>query len=874
MKKNKKLTATFSSILMMISAFTLMLNVPVKAQYTNMQEGGSIPLPAGVTPDETYESIAHINFRPNPIGSGQPLLVNIWMQPPIHISRYFKDAYEVTLTDPEGNDIVITKDSYRGDTTAWFEYTINEVGTWQIKFDFLGGYFPPGNYTRIRISGDYTIETVYSFPNSVYYEPSSDGPYEFEVLDELTLSWPPSPLPTDYWTRPISPENREWKVIAGNWPWPYANIYDYAGPYTIAPNTAHVVWRRQGDIAGLVGGDLGQLSFFVNPFNPAIIYDGRAYQTIAKPGTGTSVKIFWQCYDIRTGEPIWEYEIPGGAMELYHGRWRISGTSTPTQICYDPGGYQYVPGEEATHRFMEVTLMNIGSRLIKYNPWDGRVMLNVTGMPGTLYGTNVLSVQNLGGGNRRLINWTTIDSLIPDPTNFTQRVISNVTWPFSSLGTVDFEAGVAVQTQSITPVGAGVSYGQRIMAASLETGQVLWNITTDVNKGVEGFFSGSTKIADHGKFAVRFNDGHWHCWNLQTGAELWVSELSSWPWGIFGVYGSTSAYGLIISCQYDGVAAYDWNTGKLAWFYEYIAPYPYETVFGDSYAFYQAVVTVADGKVFTSNAEHSPSQPIVRGMKLHCVNATTGEGIWNITGAMTPGAVADGYFTSSNWYDGYMYVFGKGKSETTVEAPLTAVPLGTAMTITGSVLDMSPAQPGTPCVSKDSMTTQMEYLHMQHPIDGVGHDEMITGVPVTLTAIDSDGFGYNLGTVTTSGYHGTFGKAWTPTKQDTYEIVASFEGDDSYGSSGASTFITVGPAPSAAEPETEPPTTEEPTTAEPTTEPPTTEPTTEQPTTAEPTTEQPSGEAPFPTTEVIIIAAIAVAAVIGIGAYWALRKSK
>ncbi len=70
-----------------------------------------------------------------------------------------------------------------------------------------------------------------------------------------------------------------------------------------------------------------------------------------------------------------------------------------------------------------------------------------------------------------------------------------------------------------------------------------------------------------------------------------------------------------------------------------------------------------------------------------------------------------------------MYVFGKGKSETTVTAPDVAVPTGTAMTIKGSVLDMSPAQPETPCVSADSMTTQMEYIHMQNPIDGLKHDD-------------------------------------------------------------------------------------------------------------------------------------------------------
>jgi hypothetical protein len=141
-----------------------------------------------------------------------------------------------------------------------------------------------------------------------------------------------------------------------------------------------------------------------------------------------------------------------------------------------------------------------------------------------------------------------------------------------------------------------------------------------------------------------------------------------------------------------------------------------------------------------------------------------------------------------------MYVFGKGKSATTVTAPDVVVPKGSGVVIKGTVLDMSPAQPSTPAVSKDSMATQMEYLNLQMPIDGVGHDIQMTGVPVTLTAIDAGNNVIEIGTVTTSAYYGTFEMAWTPPEEGTYKIVASFTGDDSYGSSAASTAVSVGPA--------------------------------------------------------------------------------
>ena len=94
----------------------------------------------------------------------------------------------------------------------------------------------------------------------------------------------------------------------------------------------------------------------------------------------------------------------------------------------------------------------------------------------------------------------------------------------------------------------------------------------------------------------------------------------------------------------------------------------------------------------------------------------------------------------------------------------------------------------------------MQYLHMQMPIDGIYHNETMTGVPVTLTAIGSDGSVTEIGKVTTNAYYGTFSKAWTPPKEDTYTITASFEGDDSYGSSSAGTAVAIGPAPTITQP--------------------------------------------------------------------------
>jgi hypothetical protein len=178
---------------------------------------------------------------------------------------------------------------------------------------------------------------------------------------------------------------------------------------------------------------------------------------------------------------------------------------------------------------------------------------------------------------------------------------------------------------------------------------------------------------------------------------------------------------------------------------------------------------------------------------------------------MGTGAVSDGYLTASNDYDGYMYVFGKGPSATTVSAPLSQITTGQNVTISGTVLDKSPADQGSstnptqrldfqkvvPCVSDNSMAAYMEYQYMQYPIDGIYHNITISGVPVSIDAVDPSGAFVHIAAVTSDGPTGNFGYSWTPTTPGQWKITATFAGDDSYGSSWASTYATVNQAPTA-----------------------------------------------------------------------------
>ena len=854
-KMNKKILTTIA-IALLIASVTLMTIPNPSIKIVQAQEGahgGSPsgvpgmpnlgPLPAGTTPQYTIETTAYMSITPNPIGVGQQVLVNLWTSPGMYHAFYMCD-YKVTIQKPDGKQVVVgPMDSYLGDATAWFQYTVDQPGTWKFKFEQPGTYLPAQNYTdRPGTTGGSgmfgTPGNVYTLATSVLYTASSTDWQEITVQNDMVSSWPASPLPTDYWKRPISLENREWWSIAGCYPFTgaiyypngrvlYASNYKYTA-YVQAPNTGHIVWRRQGALAGLIGGLAYQYATYSGGGNPNVVYAGRAYQSVTKMINGQQTTVY-ECYDLRTGQVYWDLPVPTTYISFFG--FSFPSSVNPTCVSFEQG-VAYVPGESADLTYSAYLLTVTSTSLLKWDPFSGALSANITlpsglsaqqsggggffGGGGPVIYNNpwVYSVQTIGGGptaQYRLINW----SVAGTSTNFTTRIGSNITWPTSSLGTVDFDAGIAVSAMWNTPPGPQWCIGYDITSVDLHTGALLFHITS--NDTLTYNMQGQSLVVDRGKIALDCQNRHWACWDGHTGKVLWTSELTGYPWGNWWAY-STSSYdfneskGAIIACAYDGVYAIDWDDGKILW--TYASPMvPFESPYGVEPFF--TGVSIADGKVYVYGGEHTTSEPITRGWHLHCINATSGQGIWKMTGAMTPGGIGDGYLTASNPYDGYMYVFGKGKSQTTVTAPQIAVEKGTDVLIQGTVMDGSPGdqgsianptepldsptKPGTvPCVSAASIETQMEYLYMQHPIDGIWHNETINGVPVILTAIGSDGTVIDLGAVTTNGYYGTFSYAWTPPNEGTYTIMASFAGDDSYGSSTSATAVLVGPAPSIA----------------------------------------------------------------------------
>jgi len=801
-------------VLLLTSAFVMLL----------------VSTPSNAQQDQTVNVTAFLSVRPTTVGVGQEILINLWISPAPGANRQFHDL-KLTITKPSGDvDEITDIDTYVADGTMWMPWICDQVGEWSFKLDYPGEYFAAGVYcdgirydsvddvpppppgSSISTFGGRTT----TYAAGCIVSPSSTKVLKITVQEEIIPSWPEAPLPTDYWTRPVDEIHREWWSVIGSYPWfgpaindpmwdklypntnpTYNTAYAFT-PWVSGPESAHVVWKRQYQLSGIMGGDYGSASYMGSGLGtwsqaPNIILMGMAYHSYSKPATnGPSSQTYWECYDIRTGKVYWE-------RPLY------AGESAPNLIEWTSGQVEVTGGQLKPTAPVLLSISNGYMR--KYAPFTGVMSANVsiapmTGSGGTYYKNGyVLGIQDLGadaGAERyRLINWTTAGT----SANFASRVISNTTYARSALPTAqltDWNVGIGCTVASISE--GGVLVGMNMSAFDLKTGVTLWNKYID-----EPQYGGTSNVADHGLLAVMSANGYYLAFDLKTGTEVWRTRTLDYPWDAsgFGSYSVTSAYGQLYWMAMSGIYAIDWSNGDINWKFEKEAP-PFETPYTGSagqtvYPLLNAGIC-ADGKIYVYSNEHTPEAPFYRGQPTICIDVFTGKEVWSVGGIVGGSdmrrtevqlAVADGYLAMAG-RDGYMYVFGKGQSETTVSASQIIIPLGKKALITGTVLDLSPAQHGAPCVSKESMAAQMEQMHIGASVGGIYGNVTMVGVPVSLDVLDPNGNYYNIGVVTSDGYSGTFGYSdWIPEVAGQYTITATFMGDNSYGSSFATTYLTV-----------------------------------------------------------------------------------
>ncbi|MEM1785484.1 MAG: PQQ-binding-like beta-propeller repeat protein [Candidatus Bathyarchaeia archaeon] len=738
------------------------------------------------------------------IGVNQEVLVLVGMAfPTAYPQTGWKGLY-LYVERPDG--IVEKLGPFDTDTTGCtgVTYTPRMVGKY-----YFQTYFPE-QIVEVATAG---------IPAGTILEESWSEKVELIVQEEPIKYYPGFQLPTEFWTRPINTQLREWAHIAGNWLGPMPNLYN---PYTQAPETAHILWVKPLITGGLVG----------QPYDYYGFHTGDAYEGLMMmraPPVIINGILFYNQYpanyhiqtliavDLRTGEEIWRRNgtrVSLGQVLSYNTRnqmgchayiWEVVGT---TWRAYHPftGAWMYtmtnVPAGFVFGTFAANTVYGPNGEILTYliNTAQGWLALwNSTAIPALFGGQDY--------ANRYLWEqWRpwgkTVDARGSCPkTPETPMGISGISWnvsiPRGLPGSILAVVGDRIIGGSIT------SDIVRVWAVSIEPGrrgQLIFNTTWTPPEPGQQRLSWVGASRDDGVFVIRIQEGRcYYGFSIDTGAKIWgptepEGQLNIWVGTVPRI-----AYGKLFSAGYDGVLyCYDLKTGKRLWAYEAVDPY-HEILW--SYNWPIHIGAIADRKIYIYHMEHSAIEPKPRGAPLICVDVDTGKEVWRISFRETywgsDPAIADGILVILNTYDNCIYAFGKGPTATTVTVQDDSVKLGDTIVIKGMVIDISPGTKdyrialrfpsGVPAIADEDMSRWMEYVYMQFP----PRPTDVKGVWVKLDAINVyTGEYLDIGGTHTDSA-GFYTVMWTPPKEGLWKIIASFPGSKGYWPSFAQTSIAV-----------------------------------------------------------------------------------
>jgi outer membrane protein assembly factor BamB len=779
----------------------------------------------------TKKTYAYIGATPNPIGVGQETLLHTGITDQLASAIYGWEGLTITVERPDGK--TETLGPFRTDATGGTGtiYVPTMTGTYYLQTHFPQQVSPGG-----------------AAPAGTVMLSSDSEKLALIVTEEPRVSYPTIPLPTEYWTRPVNSQLREWSAIAGNWLWGYRqNTNNFATGNDEAPDTAHILWAKPITTGGLVGEPLDEHSYeigdaYEGKFLGSIVMGGKLYYD--KYATADPYHEI-VCVDLHTGETLWSRTLlnnltltRGQLMYWdtydYHGVYdylwsQTGGRGQPTSWhAFDPftGDYVYtladVPsGSVAYGPKGEIIIYTIDTR----NGWMS--MWNSTNIPALTASTEYGS---MGWGQWRAMG-KTVNATGPDGVTLNGQPYTS---PQTPLGLNGYMWNVSIPTDLLGSVQS--LQDDRVIGGSYSTTEVnLWGLNLNASNGAIGrvlfentwnapseWAAGNVTLAwaatsDNGVGGVYIinvkETREAYGFSTDTGNYIWGPTE---PRGYLDIYTmglsassmrsvSQIAYDKFYTGSYAGVLyCYDAHTGDLLWTYNATDPYN-EILWGNNWPLYPVFIT--DGKIYLRHAEHSPVDPRPRGAPFICLNATTGEEIWRVDGLFRGThwggypVIGDSIIATMDTYDQRVYAIGKGPSATTVSAPDVGVTLGKSVLVQGMVTDISPGAEdyaltarfpdGVPAVSDASMSDWMLYVYAQFP-----RPANATGVEVVVAVIDPNNNCYEVGRAT-SDASGVYSVAFTPLVPGKYTVIASFEGSGGYYGSFAETAINVEEAPAA-----------------------------------------------------------------------------
>jgi outer membrane protein assembly factor BamB len=775
----------------------------------------------------TYKTYPLIDAIPNPVGVNQSVLINFGL---LNYLYRETDGWNITIiiTKPDNTTETFTKKTW-STGMAGFYYTPKKVGTYYVQAVFPGEWY---NYT-----------------GPAYYLPSQTDKLPLIVQKDPVPSYPGHTLPSEYWTRPIDAQLREWYSIAGSWLAKPPNLF---APYNDGPESPHILWAMPiGDsMGGLAGGAVGEHSMadgdaYEGKFADSVIINGILYYNkypsyFYSPSPQQEIV----AVDLHTGKVLWSKDLKVGNRRIAFGQilyWDSRNNRGAFAYLWVIQGGGFIPTPQNWYAF---------------DPYDGTLKFNITNVPsGTnYYGPNgeilryfMTNIGNATHPNWRLIQWNSSYVVSKGKTGMAESWGSQVQGvTYDAKRGYDLNVSIpALATPGSTLPGSIVTVfpcdrviGSRITqtevnlwALSLKKGsegQLLFNTTwkapaawVEGNVTVSGFQGGWGAFSQESMVGAlwvkeeRVNYG----FSLLNGSYLWKTEPQSyadaWADTLMTMFGPDKiiAYGKLYSASVSGtVYCYDVKNGKRLWTYNMTDPYHESYITNNWWAI---PLFVTDGKIYVGHCEHSALNPKPRGAPLVCLNATTGEVIWRADGLFRQtrwggrAIIGDSIIAAMDTYDQRIYAIGKGPSSTTVSAPDVSVSAGTPIIIKGTVMDVSPGTQsdaiklrfpkGVPAVSDESMTDWMLYVYKQFE-NPMTRGITVKGVQVSIDVMYPNGTSIHVGDAV-SDSSGMFSYVFTPETAGMYTIYATFAGSKSYYPSYAQTVLYVTEAP----PETPPP---------------------------------------------------------------------
>ena len=770
-------------------------------------------LPVAAAQIQTKATVCYLGAMPNPVGVNQDVLLHVGITDTRSSVELGWEGMTITVVDPEGakSTINVGKTDSTGGTGMGF--TPDKVGTYT-----LTAHFPEQTIT--------VAPFFFGDPYEMTYFASDSPPVELEVLPEDIQYYPGHSLPSNYWTRPIDSQLREWKSIAGSWPHIPRNLY---APYNeYAPETAHILWTKPLTSGGLVGGDLGEFSFEIGDayegkwtgsnvgiyawHSTSIILAGNLYyqeSTLENP-------VLYHCVDLHTGEELWakvfldNQTIDFGQIFYWNG-FNMHGAFAYLWVASGSDYYVF----DAYSGDWVFTVENVPSGTILFDELNHLYVLSVDTTAGwmALWNMTALGLTTAGffgeGSWGDAVHMGTYNGTNPAAWTLNVTIPTNLPGPVMAAEFGDRIVGGTVSTEEVS------LWGLNLNASKGAIGGVLFNNSwqafdywAELNLTVSGLFGDNwVGISFEDKVAVLWGkETREHFgFSLETGDYMWGPTPSQYYLDALDDTPHESraiAYGKFYSGSVGGVVyCYDIKTGDFLWDYPVDDPYS-EFLFANNWWVKPTFVT--DGKIYVAHLEHSPVDPRPRGGPFVCLNATDGDVIWRANGMFRQtrwggrAIIGDSIIATMDTYDQRVYAIGKGPTETMVTAPDITQPLGTPILIKGTVMDMSPGTEdtalqlrfpnGVPAISDEDMSEWMLYVYKQYEIPG-----NVTGVVVVFNWVDSEGEVHDLDRTTTDT-GGRFSYLWYPPAEGKYTILATFEGSEGYYGSCAQTAVAVGPA--------------------------------------------------------------------------------